>query len=46
MQEQYKHTIWGLTKIAGGISVGLAVGFFFTAVLKQIFNVINLEKLL
>lgn len=46
MQEQYKHTIWGLTKIAGGISIGLAVGFLFTAVVKQLFIIINIDKLL
>lgn len=46
MQEQYKYTIWGLTRIVAGISVGLAVGFLFTSALKCLFDFINLDELL
>lgn len=43
MQEQYKHTMWGLFKIVSGISIGIAVGFIFTAVLEYLLDIFNLE---
>lgn len=46
MQEQYKYTIWGLTRIVTGIIAGIAVGFLFTSVLKLFFDFINLDELL
>jgi len=46
MRGQYKHSIWGLTRIVAGISIGLAVGFLFTSILQLFINWINLDELL
>ena len=46
MQGQYKHGILGLAKILSGISVGLAIGWVFIAVLERLFQAINLDELL
>ena len=46
MRDQYRHSVWGLTRIVAGISIGLAVGFLFTSILQLFINWINLDELL
>tara|TARA_Y100000385_G_C12669081_1_gene457168 strand:+ start:75 stop:215 length:141 start_codon:yes stop_codon:yes gene_type:complete len=46
MQEHYKYSLLGITKIVGGLAVGIAVGWVFTSALQLFLDIINLDKLL
>lgn len=46
MQEHYKYTLLGITKIVGGLAVGIAVGWVFTSALQLFLEMINIIEIL
>jgi hypothetical protein len=46
MQEHYKYTLLGITKIVGGLAVGIAVGWVFTSALQLFLEMINISEIL
>lgn len=46
MQEHYKYTLLGITKVVGGLAVGIAVGWVFTSALQLFFEMINISEVL
>lgn len=46
MQDQYKHTLLGMVRIIGGLGTGIAIGWVFTYLMEQIFEFIDIDRLL
>jgi hypothetical protein len=46
MQDQYKHTLLGMVRIVGGLGTGIAIGWVFTYLTEQLFELIDIDKLL